>query len=119
MEKNMLQEFIEQNYLIIQSNIVTNIVVWNGDTTQWTPPQGSIALVQATTPAMIWVGVRVEIQPPTTPPTYTVDYVLQETIGAGQIGFTWDGSVLTTNEPQPQSPTPAIDQPTTTGTTTI
>ena len=38
----MLQDFIEQNYLIIEQNVVDNIVVWNGDTTQWTPPQLSL-----------------------------------------------------------------------------
>lgn len=86
----MLQEFITQQYLIIENNIVTNLVVWNGDTTQWTPPQGSVALVQATTPAMIW-----QLNADKT------DYVLTEVIGAGQIGFTWDGTVLTTNQPKP------------------
>lgn len=110
MEKNMLQEFINQQYLIIESNIVTNVVVWNGDTTQWAPPQGSIALVQATTPAMVW-----ELDTTTSPSSY----VLKEQIGAGDIGFTWDGSVLTTNQPQPQPPTPKADQPSTSGTTTI
>jgi hypothetical protein len=102
MEKNMLQEFIEQNYLIIESNVVTNIVIWNGDTTQWTPPQGSIALIQATTPAMVWVLN-----------SDNTEWVLGEQIGAGSIGFTWDGTVLTTNEPQPPKPAP---QPVTTGT---
>lgn len=87
-----MQAFIDQNYLIIENNVVTNIVVWNGDTSQWTPPQGSIALVQATTPAIIWVFDY------TTNP-YTSK--LEEVIGAGEIGFTWDGTVLTTNEPQP------------------
>lgn len=87
----MLEAFIEQNYLIIEQNIVTNVTVWNGDTTQWTPPQGSIALAQATTPAMVWV-LDAE----------TKEYVLQEQVGEGQIGFTWDGTVLTTNEPKPE-----------------
>ena len=87
----MLQEFIVQNYLIIEQNIVTNVVIWNGDTTQWAPPQGSIALIQATTPAMVW-GINSD----------NTDYVLQEVIGAGDIGFTWDGSVLTTNQPKPE-----------------
>ena len=89
----MLQEFINQQYLIIESNVVTNIVVWNGDTTQWTPPSGSIALVQATTPAMIW-----QLN------TDKTDYVLTEVMGAGNIGFTWDGTVCTTNEPKPTVP---------------
>jgi hypothetical protein len=103
MEKNMLQEFVEQNYLIIEQNIVTNVVVWNGDTSQWTPPQGSIALVQATTPAMVW-----ELNADKT------DYVLTEQVGAGAIGFTWDGTNCVTNQPKPTVPT----QPVTTGTVT-
>lgn len=101
----MLQEFITQNYLIIEQNIVTNLVVWNGDTTQWTPPQGSIALVQATTPAKVWQW-----------DSATKTFSLIEQMGAGDIGFTWDGSVLTTNQPEPQPPKPASDQPATTGT---
>lgn len=104
----MLQEFITQNYLIIEQNIVTNVVLWNGDTTQWTPPQGSVALIQANVPAMVWVL-----------DTNVKDYVLQEQMGQGQIGFTWDGSVLTTNEPKPTPPTPKEDQPETSGTVTI
>ena len=100
----MPQDFIEQNYLIIEQNIVTNIVVWDGDTTQWTPPQGSIALVQATTPAMIWEPVIVDKK--------ITDYVLTEVLGAGAIGFTWDGTNCITNEPKPAIPV----QPSTTGT---
>lgn len=90
----MLEDFVDQNYLIIEQNIVTNIVVWNGDTTQWTPPQGSIALVQATTSAMVWASNG--LVPP--------EWVLTETMGDGAIGFTWDGTVLTTNEPKPPKP---------------
>ena len=101
----MLETFVDQNYLIIESNVVSNVCVWNGDTTQWTPPQGSIALIQATTPAMVWQPVIVDGK--------VTDWVLGEQIGAGAIGFTWDGTVVTTNEPQPTVPT----QPTTTGTT--
>ena len=96
----MIQEFITQNYLIIEQNIVTNVCVWNGDTSIWTPPQGSIALVQATTPAMIW-ELNVD----------KTAYVLTEVLGAGGIGFTWDGSIVTTNEPHPEPPV----QPATTG----
>jgi hypothetical protein len=88
----IMQAFIDQNYLIIENNVVTNIVVWNGDTSQWTPPTGSIALVQATTPAMVWV-----FDYATTPYTST----LEEVVGAGLIGFTWDGTILTTNQSKP------------------
>ena len=91
----MLQEFVEQNYLIIQSNIVTNIVAWDGDTTKWTPPAESIALVQLTTPAMVWL-----LNTTVTPNVWE----LVEITGAGDIGFTWNGSVLTTNQPEPKPP---------------
>lgn len=104
----MLQEFIMQNYLIIENNVVTNVVVWNGDTSQWTPPQGSIALVQATTQALIWQAVVVD--------KVVTDYVLVEEMGVGDIGFTWNTTtqILTTNEPKPAIPV----QPVTTGTQT-
>jgi hypothetical protein len=106
----MSQEFLEQNYLIIEQNVVTNCVLWNGDTNKWTPPQGSIALVQSIIPARVW-----DLDTTLTPPAY----VLVEQLGQGQIGFTWDGTVLTTNEPQPIPPTPKEDQPETNGTVTI
>ena len=99
----MLQDFIEQNYLIIEQNVVDNIVVWNGDTTQWTPPQGSIALIQATTPAMIW-----KLN------TDKTDWELGEVIGGGNIGFTWDGTYCVTNQPKPAP----VVQPQSTGTIT-
>ena len=92
----MVQEFIAQNYLIIEQNIVTNVCVWNGDTSIWTPPSGSIALVQAITPAMVWEEVIVDGK--------ITNYVLVEKLSAGGIGFTWDGTVLTTNESKPAIP---------------
>lgn len=81
-----------QNYLIIENNVVTNIVLWDGDTNTWQPPADSIALIQATTPAMVWVFDYTTIP-------YTSQ--LEEVMGEGAIGFTWDGTVLTTNQPQP------------------
>ena len=90
-----------QNYLIVEANVVTNNVVWDGDVNTWTPPADSIQLIQATTPAMVWVGNRVENLPATIPPTYTITYNLEEVVGAGDIGFTWNGTVLTTNQPKP------------------
>ena len=106
----MLEEFVEQNYLIIESNVVTNICIWNGDTTIWTPPIGSIALAQSTTPALIW-----QLDTTTKPSIWK----LVEVIGAGEIGFTWDGSILTTNQPEPKPPVAAKNQPANSGTTTI
>jgi hypothetical protein len=79
-----------QNYLMIQNNVVTNVCVWDGNLATWTPPQGAVMQVQATTPAVIWVWDE------------TInDCVLKETMGAGNLGFTWDGTKCTTNQPKP------------------
>lgn len=99
-----------QNYLIIESNIVTNVCVWDGDVSTWTPPADSIQLVQATTPALVW-----SLDTTTSPSSWK----LVEQIGIADIGFIWDGTVCTTNVPKPEPATPAINQPTTTGTKTI
>ena len=80
-----------KDYLIIQNNVVTNLVIWNGDVNTWTPPSGSIALIQESTLARIWV-----------PDEATQQYVLQAVLGAGGPGFTWNGTVLTTPDPQPE-----------------
>lgn len=96
-----------QNYLMINesTNVVDNICEWDGNPNTWQPPANTLMLIQATTPAMVW-----ELNAEKT------DYVLTEVIGQGQIGFTWDGAVCTTNEPKPNPPT---QQPTTEGTQTL
>jgi hypothetical protein len=86
-----------KNYLIIESNVVTNNVIWDGNPDTWQPPAGSIQVVDATTPAMVWQPVLVDSK--------VTDWVFGEQLGAGNIGFTWNGSVLTTNEPKPPIPT--------------
>lgn len=85
-----------QNYLLIQSDIVTNCVVWDGNTQTWKPPVDATMLVQATTLAMVWLLNADK-----------TDYVLTEVMGAGNIGFTWDGTVCITNQPKPL-PLPTI-----------
>jgi hypothetical protein len=80
-----------QNYLQIESNVVTNVVVWDGNPETWTPPTDAIMLVQSTTPALIWLAV--------VPATKPITYTLQEVVGQGSVGFTWDGLILTTNQP--------------------
>lgn len=83
-----------QNYLMVNqsTNVVDNVVVWDGGP-DWTPPPGYLMLVQATTPALIW-----QLNTATPP-----EYVLTQVMGAGAIGFTWDATtqVLTTNQPKP------------------
>lgn len=92
-----------QNYFVIEENTVNNLVYWDGNVDTWQPPADATMLVAETTPAMVWQITTDK------PPTY----VLVEKIGEGDIGFTWNGSVLTTNLPMPTLPKPAIDQPTT------
>jgi hypothetical protein len=103
----MSKESINQNYLIIENNIVINVCVWNGDTSQWKPELGSIAIIQSTTPAITW-----EFN------TSLNDYELIEVMGAAQIGFTWNGTVCTTNQSKPIFAITKIDQPSTIGTQT-
>ena len=109
------------DYLMINesTNIVENICTWDGNPNTWQPPANYLMLIKNITPAMLWVAKQVEIQPPTDPVTYQVIYVLEESMGTAEIGFTWNGTVCTTNEPQPTMPTPAENQPNAKGFTTI
>ena len=88
-----------KNYLMINTatNIVENVCVWDGDVKTWQPPANTLMLVQATTPALVW-GFNAD----------KTDYVLVEQIGAGGIGFTWNGTVCTTNQPKPELPEPVV-----------
>ena len=94
---------MDQNYLLIQENVVANVVYWNGDVNTWQPPSDATMLVAAVTPAMIWEPVIVDNK--------ITDYALTEVVGAGSIGFTWDGTVVTTNEPKPALPVEAVPAP--------
>lgn len=85
MEKNM-----SDVYLVIQNDVVTNLVVWDGNPDSWTPPADSIQLVAATTPAKVWVHDPVQN-------TWSIGVV----VGEGGPGFTWDGTYVITNEAQP------------------
>lgn len=82
-----------QDYLIVENNVVTNVCLWDGDVNTWQPPSDAIMLVESTTIAMLW-----EI------PLGGNTYVLTPHEGQGGIGFTWNGSVLTTNESKPADP---------------
>lgn len=82
-----------ENYLVIQENIVTNVCVWDGNIQTWQPPQDATMLVQATTPTKVWLVNAEE-----------TEYVLTDSIGDADIGFTWNGTVATTNQPKPPNP---------------
>ena len=86
---------------MIQSDVVTNVVDWDGNPNTWNPPSDALMLIQSDTETLVW-----ELNSDKT------NYVLVEILGQGQIGFTWNGMVLTTNQTKPVVPA----QPTTTGT---
>lgn len=80
-----------QNYCMVneQTNVCDNLVLWDGNPDTWNPPAGYLMLIQDTTPAKNWVwDIENKI------------WVLAIS-GKGQIGFTWDGTYLITNESQP------------------
>lgn len=87
-----------QNYLMVNlnTNVVDNIVIWNGNTADWQPPSNYLMLADEETKALTWVWDAA-----------IKDCTLQEVYGAGDMGFTWDGTILTTNQPKPP-PSPAI-----------
>lgn len=78
------------------SNIVENIVYWDGDVNTWQPPQGYLMLIQADIIAQVWESMITDEK--------ITDWVLVDQLGSGQIGFTWNGSVVTTNQPKPPIP---------------
>lgn len=101
-----------QNYCMVneQTSVCDNVTIWDGNPDTWQPPAGYLMLVQATTPAKNWVWDEL-----------TKTWLL-EVSGEGQMGFTWDGTYLTTNEPQPNDPVVPVapDQPgTVTGAQTL
>ena len=87
-----------QQYLMIPTanNVVENTCMWDGDVNTWKPPEDTLMLIQADIPAMIWEAVVVDKK--------VTDYVLAEQLGQANIGFTWDGTVCTTNQPKPTVP---------------
>ena len=77
--------------MVNPDNVCDNVCMWDGDVNTWQPPEGYTMLVQATTLAKNWV-----LNETATPPVYEL-----QVAGVGGIGFTWDGTYLTTNESQP------------------
>ena len=100
----------DKNYLMLNDaeNTIDNSCVWNGDENIWKPPSGYTLFDQEITSALVWQLLD-----------KNTEYVLVEVVGAGEIGFTYNGSCLVTNKPQPKVPVAAPDQPITTGTQTL
>ena len=87
------------------TNVVDNVCMWDGNPNTWQPPAEYLMLVQATTMALVWIF-----------DSEILDWVLSQQIGAGQIGFTWNGAECVTNDSKPEPPQP---QPVTQGTQTV
>lgn len=93
-----------QSYFVVENDVVTNIVMWDGCIDSWSPPSNSTMLICSTTIAKTW---KLNNDATT--------YVLTKVVGEGQIGFTWDGVYLTTNKSKPTDPV----QPTVFGAQTL
>lgn len=81
---------------MVENGVVDNISIWDGDVNTWTPPADATMLIQATTNAIIWTAVITDKK--------ITDWVLTEVMGAGDIGFTYNGTLVTTNQPKPAIP---------------
>ena len=91
----MVINMTTQNYCMVNesTNVVDNVCLWDGNPDTWQPPADYLMLVQATTPAKIW--------------TWDAEqkvWSLTVQDGVGGIGFTWDGTYLTTGDPMPPAP---------------
>jgi hypothetical protein len=82
------------SYLLVNksTNIVENIVVWDGGD-GWSPPDECFALLTDITPAKVWIFDEA-----------SWDYIESIEMGIGAIGFTWDGVNLLTNQLKPEKP---------------
>lgn len=82
-------------YLMInqETNIVENIVVWDGNETSWQPPANMLMIQQESIASNIWVYDAEK-----------KDFDLTEVLGAGVIGHIWDGKKLSTTETKPEAP---------------
>jgi hypothetical protein len=98
-----------KNYLMInkETNVCDNIVLWNGNPETWTPPADYLMMELETVKPKVWVW-NVD----------TKEYELQVADSGIQIGFTWDGTNLITNEDKPVI-VEAPNQPNSTGTQTL
>lgn len=85
-----------QSYCVINlaTNVCDNVVLWDGDTNTWQPPENCLMLVQAETPAKDWVWDDAAAK-----------WVLIEVMGVGSVGFVWDGEFLIESISPPAPPT--------------
>lgn len=82
----------------LSTNVCINTVMWNGETTNWTPPDNCLMLVCATTPAKNWKWN-----------TSSSQWELEIKEGTGSIGYLWDGTYLITYDTMPTEPPPYLE----------
>lgn len=78
-----------KNYLMVNksTNIVENICLWDGDIKTWNPTDAYIMLDQSSTSSVFWRMNKDK-----------TDYELVTMDGFGQIGFSWDGEKVITDQ---------------------
>jgi hypothetical protein len=81
-----------ESYFLINtsSNIVENTIDWDGNNS-WSAIDNYIVIPRNTTPAKVWL-----------PNEETRNFDLVTVVGAGDIGFIWNGTFLMTNKAQPE-----------------
>lgn len=96
-----------QNWLMVNelTNVLDNIVLWDGNFENWTPPSGYLMLPENTTLIKNWEW-----------DVASETWILAIT-GSASVGDTWDGTYIITNDPQPTLPPTA--QPTVSGAQTL
>ena len=87
---------MSDNYLMINksTNVVENIVVWDGNLETWNPGDEFLLLKAEETPCTLWSWNNDQLQS-------------EEIIGAGGINDTWDGNTVI----KPQPPKPEVVEP--------
>lgn len=101
---------MEKNYCLIskETNICENVVIWDGDTSKWNPPEIYFCIPQDEIPVKIWVYNE---------ETKQLDLVNSE-YNDGGLGYSWDGVYLT--QPKPEITVVSDNQqPATQGTQTL
>lgn len=81
-----------KNYLMVNksTSIVDNICLWDGNVKTWNPTDAYTMLEQDVTPAEFWRLNKAR-----------TDYELVTMNGFGQIGFSYNGEKVITNQPKP------------------
>jgi hypothetical protein len=87
-------------YLLIntQTGLVENNVEWDGDVNTWQPPANCTTMLVGTQyPKVVW-NWNTELD----------DWVQEETVGVGNIGETWTGTMFIQPKPtwKPEPPLP-------------